>query len=150
MWITGFLGGEVVCNKCIKNNKDFLYKQQHFNDALTIQVYWRLHKGIKPQYFELWKGREKRKCETMTFQPISIPDNLQENEHIKVFRMLFDKGYLIEWDIGVRNGHISSRWVGYWGKVDILTSRSPDDINYSKLLEAHLCLFFEKVPRWRG
>jgi len=56
MWITGFLGGEVVCNKCIKNNKDFLYKQQHFNDALTIQVYWRLHKGIKPQYFELWKG----------------------------------------------------------------------------------------------
>ena len=57
MWIDGLVGGEVVCNKCYNNNEDFLFKKNHFYDALTIQVYWRLHKGKQSKYYELWNQR---------------------------------------------------------------------------------------------
>jgi len=83
----------------------------------------------------------------MSFTPIPIPADLQDNEHIKVLNMLLDKGYLQEWDIGVSNGHISSRWVGYWGMQDKLTSSDPNDTNYSYLLKAHLCRFWQTLPR---
>ena len=32
MWINDFLGGEVVCNKCSRNNDEFLFKKHHFYD----------------------------------------------------------------------------------------------------------------------
>ena len=54
---TGFLGGEVVCRKCQLSDTEFLFKRNHFYDALTIQVYWRLHKEIEPRYYDLWKAR---------------------------------------------------------------------------------------------
>ena len=58
MWINGFLGGEVVCTPCSRNNDEFLFKKHHFYDALTIQVYWRLHKGKHSSYYNLWKQRK--------------------------------------------------------------------------------------------
>ena len=59
MWIVGLVGGKVVCNYCYKNNEEFLFEKNHFYDALTIQVYWRLYKKIKPKYFDLWNSLKR-------------------------------------------------------------------------------------------
>jgi len=59
MWIKGFVGGEVVCTPCYKTNPEFLFKKNHFYDALTIQIYWRLYKNITPEYLDLYKSNKK-------------------------------------------------------------------------------------------
>ena len=59
MWINGLVGGEVVCTSCYKTNPEFLFKKNHFYDALTIQIYWRLYKNITPEYLDLYKSNKK-------------------------------------------------------------------------------------------
>ena len=56
---------EVVCQHCLKWNKEIEYKRVSYYDALTIQIYYKLHKNIRPkqQVYENWeKNKDCKKC----------------------------------------------------------------------------------------
>ena len=58
--------------------------------------------------------------------------NLQSNDHVKVFQSLLEKGYLTSWSIGTNHGYISSTFQTIDGTEDTLTSPDENDLDYPK------------------
>ena len=69
--------------------------------------------------------------------------NLQSNDHVRIFQSLLEKGYLITWDIGTNHGYISSKFQTIGGAEDTLTSPDENDLDYPSLIQAHLQRAFQ-------
>ena len=72
------------------------------------------------------------------FHPISLPADLQADEHVQKMLKLVNKSFLREWRVGRVGTHISSRFVTAGGLEDVLSSADPDDGNYALLVRAHI------------
>ena len=73
--------------------------------------------------------------------------NLQSNDHVKVFQSLLEKGYLTSWSIGTNHGYISSKFQTIGGTEDTLTSPDENDLDYRSLIQAHLWQAFQILRR---
>ena len=62
--------------------------------------------------------------------------NLQSNDHVKVFQSLLEKGYLTSWSIGTNHGYISSTF-----------QTIENDLDYPSLIQAHLWQAFQILGR---
>ena len=69
--------------------------------------------------------------------------NLQSNDHVRVFQSLLQKGYLTSWSVGTNHGYISSKFQTIGGTKDTLTSPEKNDLDYPSLIEAHLQRAFQ-------
>ena len=73
-----------------------------------------------------------------TFCPIELCDTLRSNKAVQVMLSGLESGALLEWSLGRKGTHLSSRFVTCDGTEDMLTSSQPDDNDYSSLLQAHI------------
>ena len=77
------------------------------------------------------------------FQEMS--SELKNDDNVKLFKTLLERGFLTYWKIGFKNDRISSKFITKGGTEDILTSPIIGDYNYHYLLQAHLQRAFQLI-----
>jgi hypothetical protein len=72
------------------------------------------------------------------FRPIEIPDDLKDSRVVTLLQHALDVEVILEWNVGMRGDHISSRFVTAEGEEDVLMSADSSDRNFGELLHAHV------------
>lgn len=84
------------------------------------------------------------------FRAIELSTDLLADGCIQAMSKMVDDGFLVEWKLGRKGTHISSKFVSAGGSEDTLSSPDPNDDDYPSLVRAHIQSVFRTVRQEMG